>query len=202
MPFHKLAPAELVLDRKDYRQFVQWMYVSCWHGQAHESFAMWKIYGQIREAILMQTTSDKLKDAFDRQYPNVLAYFDQVDYKDPAQAEQIAFPKIQRLSTRPADVPGGEWFPYMVFMYIKHITYQYEHEVRLVSLDAGYVNGGSNSKKGITLDILAVPHFIERVSVAPGVDEWFYQTVKETVARFGITCEVSRSTLEAPGEAS
>jgi hypothetical protein len=147
MPFHKLAPAELVLDRKDYRQFVQWMYVSCWHGQAHESFAMWKIYGQIREAILMQTTSDKLKDAFDRQYPNVLAYFDQVDYKDPAQAEQIAFPKIQRLSTRPADVPGGEWFPYMVFMYIKHITYQYEHEVRLVSLDAGYVNGGSNSKK-------------------------------------------------------
>jgi len=163
---------------------------------------MWKIYGQTREAILIQTSSEKIKKAFKRQYPNVLAYFDEVSYKDPAYAEEISFPTIKRLSGRPAEVPGGELFPYMMVMYIKHITYEYEHEVRLVSLDTEYIKNGRNPKKGIILNFRAVPDFIEQVTVAPGVDEWFYQTVKETVARFGINCEPSRSSLEVPDGSS
>lgn len=202
MPLHTFERADFVLNRESYRQFAQWTYVSCWHSQAHESFAMWKIYGQIREAILIQTTWDKLKNAFERQYPYVLAYLDAVHYKDPAQADKTVLPKIRRLSTRPADVPGGELFPYMLFMYIKHITYQYECEIRLVSLDGGYVKECSNSREGITLDIRVVPDFIEHIAVAPGVDEWFYQAVQETVRRFGVRCEVGRSTLEAPHDAS
>ncbi len=28
-----------------------WLYISCWHRSLHESYAMWKIYGQENEAV-------------------------------------------------------------------------------------------------------------------------------------------------------
>jgi len=198
MPFHSLVSDELALDRQDYRRFAQWMYVSCWHDQPHESFPMWKIYGQAREAVMIQTTSDKLEKLFKAQYPNTLTYFGAVSYENPSHGAKISLPNMAPLSKRPCDVAGGEWFPYMLFMFIKHITYNYEHEVRAVMLDAEFRPDHANPKKGIALDFRTIPNFIERLTVAPGVDEWFFQTVKETAARFAVPCEVSRSTLEAP----
>ena len=198
MPFHTLDSHELALDRHDYRRFAEWTYVSCWHDQPHESFPMWKIYGRAREAVMIQTTSEKLARAFQAEYPNTLTYLDHVSYRNPLGAGKISLPNTAPLCKQPADVPGGEWYPYMLFMFVKHITYEYEREVRLVTLDADYIADRSNPKKGITLHFRSMPDFIDHVTVAPGVDEWFYETVKETAARFGVRCEVSRSSLEVP----
>ncbi len=86
----------------------------------------------------------------------------------------------------------------MHIMYLKHLTYKYENEVRLVSLDSDCVMKEPNPKKGIHLDIFYAPDFVEEVKVAPGAPDWFFRAVNETVVRFGLKCEVTRSELDAP----
>ena len=198
MPFGKLPIPELALRSQDYDQFAPWMYVSCWHQQLRESIPMWKIYGQTHEAISVRTTYDKLEAAFAAQYPNVLAYFNLVDYVDPATANVLALRPIYRLSSPPAEADVKEPNSSLLYMYMKHAMYEYEREVRLVTLDPDFRKTQKNPRKGIHLNIRATVDFIEHVTIAPGADDWFYHTVKETAVRFGLHCQVSRSQLEFP----
>jgi len=110
MPFAQLASNELTLERRDYRQIAQWMYVSCWHHEDHESFPMWKIYGQAEEAISIRTTSEKLQGTFISQYPNALTYFDKVEYVRPDDGTMLILRDKPSISKSPAQVKGGSGF--------------------------------------------------------------------------------------------
>ena len=202
MPFGKLSFPNFTLRSQEYQQFAPWMYVSCWHQQLYESFPMWKIYGQTQEAVSIRTTDDKLEAAFGAQCPNALAYLNLVDYVDPATADVLSLRPIRQLSSSSDEAGFRRSRASMLYMYMKHVTYEYEKEVRLVTLDPDYLQAEQNPRKGIYLDIHAVSDFVEHVTVAPGADDWFYQAVKETVVRFGLDCHVSRSQLEAPYAAS
>ena len=201
LPFQRLLAAsrlEHKMALSEFQKFAKWMYVSCWHKHTHESFPMWKLYGQARDSILIQTTKDKLQQAFINQYPSTLAYLNPVEYRAPEEPKlinviELNLTKVQSLERA---VNGGNYFPYLWFMFFKHITYRYEDEIRLVVLDPDYSNQIENPKKGVLLDIRSVPNFIEKIIVAPGVDEWFFQAVKDVTSRFGVDCEVVRSSLE------
>lgn len=198
MPFGKLPFADLTLRSQEYQQIAPWMYVSCWHQRLHESFPMWKIYGQAQEAVSITTTDEKLESVVGAQYSNVVAYLSRVQYVNPARANLLSLPPIHLLSSSSDAVIFKKARVSMLYMYMKHDTYDYEEEVRLVMLDPNYLQAEQEPKKGIHLNISSIADFIEHVTVAPGAPEWFFQTVKETAARFDLHCEIVRSALEFP----
>ena len=202
LPFANLPENELLIVIKQFKQFAQWAYVSCWHHQTYESFPMWKINGQVQEAISIRTTYKKLQDTYVAQYRGTETYLREVEYGNPAMETELLLRKdIPSIFGSSANVKRGGLREYLRVIYLKHHTYEYEKEVRLVSIDSDYSEVGiiPNPRRGIHLNIRSTPDFIEEVTTAPGAPEWFFRTVKETVARFGIQCEVRRSQLEAPG---
>jgi hypothetical protein len=60
-----------------HKNSLNWLCVSCWHMNEHESAAMWKLYSQSSDAICIQTTFEKL--AF--ELPDFV-YAGMVDYID------------------------------------------------------------------------------------------------------------------------
>lgn len=61
-----------------------WSFVNCWHMNACESAAMWKIYSSAKESICLQTTYTRLRDALAEDvYIGVVEYISYEQDKIP-----------------------------------------------------------------------------------------------------------------------
>jgi GGDEF domain-containing protein len=143
------------------RQFVA---ASCWHSNEQESAAMWKLYAKTHEAVCIQTTFRKLRDAM-------------------GSAARVGMVRYVDYET--------EWIPesnpLAPFLY-KRKSFAHEREVRALipPPDAEEILKGANPEskatgKWVRIDIAQT---IERVFIAPDAPDWFLDLVKQVAARY------------------
>jgi|WetSurMetagenome_2_1015567.scaffolds.fasta_scaffold510496_1 hypothetical protein len=174
--------ANLDMISKLSKWFKQWVYITCWHENEHESAMMWRLYTQSNESIAIvtdfQTLADVLPDKF------ILGRVNYIDY------ETEQFPQDNVLNP---------------FIH-KRKSFEHENEVRGVMNEImNKVQEIPNNKKSqevwpenplsgmpIDVDLLKL---IKSVRVSPTASELFYNLVKDTIKQFGFDFEIKKSNL-------
>lgn len=161
------------------RQLREWVVISCWHINNHESAGMWNLYAKSEEAICIQSTYKRLCSCLPEKSRIGLVRY--VDY-------------------------GSEWIPesnlLAPFMY-KRKSFEHEKELRAV------INLRAMDKSGLRLsDIEEEPPtggiwvptdlntLIEKVYVAPYAPKWFGELIKNVVKTYGLDKPVIKSSLD------
>lgn len=155
---------------------------------------MWKIYGQVSEAVAIETTMDKLKMAYLNDFPNSLAYLNEVNYVLKENHEQDYFSlALTPINKRPSQVGIGQNYMHLKFFFYKDKGFEFEHEVRLVALDESFNLKASNTKNGIHVDFRKVKSFIQKVKISPTAPEWFDDVVSDLLNKYDINAKVEHS---------
>lgn len=140
IPIYAKEKPEMGFTDERVRNALEWCYVSCWHSEAAESYAMWRIYGQRSEAVCIESSvSQLLVSCF--HVPDLTAdrarqYLDLVRYVDPGALEASEILNaLGSLWTPFATEAGRQWafegdnriFGWIPFLlYCKHRGYEYE----------------------------------------------------------------------------
>lgn len=204
-PKNKKNLAAFVADRKQY------IYVSCWHASEHESYAMWRIYGQ-SDAVAIHTDGGKLRALLKTLYEDCRAkpaLLSEVVYCEPVQGRLPPLDNDKKYSVSYEDTLSEKerlWREAVqqLFMY-KPPAYTYEQEVRLIAVDPDapeflVLSENSSERVGISVPV-NLNEFVTAVSVAPWADSAFVNAVKAVSEKFGLPPErVRKSTLfQQPG---
>lgn len=138
--------------------------VSCWHMNERESAAMWKLYARTDEAVCVQTTFRKLREAMGETARAGLVRY--VDYE----TEWIP-----------------ESHPLAPFLY-KRKSFEHEREVRAIIAPAGMEGllKGKRRRRPAPGQWVKfhVAEAIETVLVAPDAPAWFLELVRQVTAKY------------------
>jgi len=188
-------PATSGMTREEIRRCLEWVYVSCWYARSPESHAMWRLYGgRHDEAIAIQTSATQLRIAsfeLGRMHSN----FDAVRYEEPeSQLGSRIFPRIEKLWDGPT--PGRTIYA-ALFSFVKHVGYEFEQEVRLVSVDPDAQPDLENPRQGVYLDPTKTREMIRRIIVGPRAPDWLLELTRDLATRYGVDhAEIRRSSLD------
>ncbi len=137
---------------------------SCWHSNDQESAAMWKLYAKTNEAVCVQTTFRKLRDAMGSTARVGMVRY--VDYETDW-------------------IPESN--PLAPFLY-KRKSFEHEHEVRalippenVAEILKGAAAKSEEAGKWVAVDIAQT---IERVFIAPDAPDWFLELVQQVTNRY------------------
>ncbi len=182
-PLRKIAYGDIPIPEEAFKQASefnewarQWVYISCWHMNKHESAAMWKLYAKTDEAVAVQTTYAKLFEVLTKN--TYLGLVNYIDYEKDWLPED-----------------NGFW-PYVH----KRLSFKHEQEVRGVILDIPLTNNGSidlkatNSEVGRSVSV-SIDDLIEAVYISPTAPEWFADLVRSITTKYGHTYDVQHSSL-------
>ena len=154
--------------------FTKFTAVNCWHMNSTESMAMWKLYLSSNEGIAIQTTYRRLMNSFNSVEDTInIGLISYIDY------DNETFSMLNM----------DNWFMH------KRSCFEYENEIRCLVhktpnnwRDEPIMNEGV----GITIDTDVL---IENIYCSPNSPQWFLETVKTTVSKFGKKYTCSESSL-------
>ena len=172
-------------------------YVNCWHINANESAAMWKLYMKSGEGVAIQSTVGQLIKAANRSTDTV--YIGEIKYLD---YNNESFDR-------------GNSFNAIV---CKRQSFAHERELRAViykPLTLDYVKGGEPVKREDGSSVGSIPDFsdayrdhpvgidtcnnikkiINKVYINPESCPWFGDLVAEIAQDYHLPCTVERSSL-------
>ena len=159
----------------------QYIYVSCWHANEHESAAMWNLYAESGKGIAIQTTFDRLYDIL-HAVPTKL-FLGMIEYLD---YQNESTPWVGALS------------PFMR----KRKSFEHEQEVRAIIEDAPDSWPLSREQaqdegrlEGLPIAV-SLADLIENVYVAPQSPDWFRQLVDKMSDKYGLSKPVRQSILD------
>ena len=147
--------------------------ISSWHINEYESYAMWQIFTQNSEGLAIQSTVNRLKNAFDSetQHQQYIGEVNYIDYKK----EYIPFDDM--------------FFPFL----FKRKSFQYEREVRIIT-DVSGSNIKLNEGLKINVDI---NQLIEKIYIHPKSENWYKNLVIQLVEQLGFDFKIEKSDLES-----
>lgn len=148
-------------------------FVQSWNLHTAESAALWKIYTADGMGVMIRSNVQRLNEVLsDEPLELLLTSVSYVDY---------------RTDTIPT---GNVLFPVM----FKQNAYQYEKEVRLLHID----RRPQLANMPVGKVVMADPNvLVEEVFVSPFAPNWFFELVSEIASDYGLTCNVSMSTLSS-----
>jgi hypothetical protein len=167
-----------------YERVRRTVFANCWYISETESAAMWKLYVAGDEGVSVVTRVATLEEQLKRSeidlMTSLVTYAD-YDLVSPA-AENVLQPFV-----------------------LKRASFSHECEYRILHWHAEFLGDdpwavtdlnthGPSHPLGIELRIEPA-ELIERVHVGPAAAPWFGDLVEKTCRRFGLGCEVERSTL-------
>jgi hypothetical protein len=211
IPIYENEKPEMGFTDERVRNALEWCYVSCWHSEAAESYAMWRIYGQHSEAVCIESSvAQLLVSCF--HVPELMTdrtrlYLDLVRYIDPGGLEASEIINALGSLWTPLDAEARRqwafegdnrilgWIPFL--LYCKHRGYEYEQEVRFTILPRDASVGSINPRSGLFLNSVR-PDFIKSVRVSPNAPDWFFGVVTDVVEKYQLACPVLRSGLSSP----
>lgn len=189
--------AHFVHDRK------QFIYVSCWHASANESYAMWRIYGR-DDAVAIHTDGEKLNnimEAIHKHHGTAPILLAPIDYVMPIEGRlpDLQADKVYSVSLEdPSNPEHVLWRQHAMqqFLCLKPVPYEYEKEVRLLALDADappFMELAENysPKRGISVPV-DLDSFVTEITVAPWANDDFYNSVVAVSEKFGVRREKIR----------
>jgi hypothetical protein len=168
---------------EDFTRHIQYLpqdtFLCCWHAGRCESAAMWKIYGESRRSVAIQSTFLKLHRTLEGKA--VLGMVQYIDYE----AESMR---------------AGKQIGAVPFLF-KRRSFEYEHELRCIMqrhrpelFDPQYKRDDSEAGREVAVPL---DEMIERVLISPESDAWFSRLVKELTNRLGFHFSVEPSGLGA-----
>jgi hypothetical protein len=158
----------------------QYIFINCWHINAYESAAMWKLYEKLNEAIAIQTTYTKLRKALPASCH--IGEVNYVDHQTYMNHEKEGFFNVM----------------------CKRKSFEHERELRICYVDSYEFQQDSKDPKMFFLGdntrvFETVPvdlqTLIESVRVAPAAPAWLVGLVKDSLIRFGYNLPVCQSSL-------
>ena len=160
--FARLLTAEL-------QKAPNFMLVSCWHWNQHESAAMWRLYAKSNEAIAIRTRLCRLQEELTQHDRIILGLVSYVDY-----AQDFA---------REGNIYDG-------FM-SKRKSFEHERELRAVYMADSTEEGQATSEGGRWFNV-DLNNLVEEVYVAPTAPPWFKKLVEACLARYDLPDVVVR----------
>src|SRR5581483_6157029 len=175
LAFNVDLPDAALMNSQFNRSVREWTYINCWHRNAGESAAMWKLYAQSNQAVAITTTYNKLVEVLPQQaYVGAVRY---VDYKSTT---------VDTLN-----VLG-------LFMH-KRLSFEHEQEIRAVMpiwTSGCAVNLFTpNPHQGISVPV-DLGGLIEKIYAAPEAPEWFRDLVSQVSVKYGLARAVVTSSLD------
>jgi len=146
------------------------VFVNSWHCNAHESMAMWKIYGAEASGIALRSTYNRLIRSF-----------------EGAQAPiHVGVVRYQDFDER-APPQDDDWLPFMH----KRKAYEYEQELRAVT------TCGDEEATGVYVGV-DLGELVERVVLAPGTPEWVLELARDLAGRYELEAPIEASEIDVP----
>ena len=155
----------------------RWTLINCWHENAHESEAMWKLYTRETDGIAIKTDFDSFKDSFTCSEDIFIGSVNYIDYNSD-------------------HIPEDNLF----YRYLhKRKSFEHEREIRAIGQDVPTNKHGVDWAQDIC-DIgkyyeIDLPVLIQEVVVAPFAPDWFLELVKSITVRYNFEFPVVKSTL-------
>ncbi len=195
-----------------------WIYISCWHYAAGESYAMWQIYGRSDDAVAIHTTAGRLKDVAkdfvaSRRRGDIapVAVLAQVKYTRPGIVAKPFGPSDRfDVCSDHAQLEGDQdkmdWVGLMAGGFgVKLDAYGYEKEVRLLVLNENapkimkiMTAPAPQDRAGLTIPVPDLGAFLSGVTVSPKAPDWFLGVLQQVTERYGLdknTVSVRKSSL-------
>ena len=163
------------------RALPRFMLINCWHERAHESAAMWRLYSRWTDGLAIRTTFKSLRECFTGSPDVMIGRVSYIDYDTTFINESNAMA------------------PYLH----KRTSFEYEHEVRAVTMNVPSQDGAVDLSTdicdtGLYYDV-DIALLVEEVVVAPHAEDWFVELVQSVAARYNLKVPVRRSSLaDAP----
>lgn len=149
-------------SNKEYWLSKNQFYISGWHKNNYDSYAMWRLYAGRYEGVAIQTTyHDLLNCALTPHNDLIIGAVNYVDfYSDHHDAECLSNNEVER---------------YMR----KDLSFQYENEVRIIK-----VLPQSKVPVARVYIEVAIEKLIRKIYVNPYAPSWYYKTIKFLIAEY------------------
>lgn len=167
--------------------------VNCWNLGAHESYAMWKVYGKANNCVAIKSSVSRLVDSFG-------AY---TDY-------DVYIGSIKYIDHRITEIDEGNYWSAWLH---KAKFYESEQELRCIIMDDGDISlfsndepyvlpfhGGQSDIGNLSLGVqvpIDLKTLISEIYIGPQSEIWFKDTVCEILYRYGLENIVVNSSLIA-----
>lgn len=167
--FHEFEDLFNIGVQKEIRQnFKEKVFISCWHMNDSESEGMWKLYGNNRENIAIQTTYNKLREiAASSSYSNI----------------SIGMVNYVAYNTQIHSIDNNICIPF----FYKRDAFRHEQEVRMVILNLEV----GECSKGLLVPV-DLSKFIDNIYVSPLASPWFLEVVKDICKKYELTSDSVR----------
>jgi hypothetical protein len=156
-----------------------WIFINCWHMNDIESTAMWKIYGESKGSIAIQSTKNKLLQFIPKNKKNSVGIVKYIDYQVDT-------------------IPEGSILKQFLY---KRKNFEYEKELRALSFEPDITEDGVEHLDRMSIKLgkhirIDLQNLIEKVYVAPTSQDWFYQLVQRITEKYGLNVEINKSKLD------
>lgn len=164
-----------------HRQLPRFTLVSCWHGNTHESAAMWRLYASEHDGIAVRTDFNSLCECLQGE-------------------DSVFIGKVNYVDFDSTFIPEGNTMA--PFLY-KRISFEHEKEVRAVIQDIPPVNGvadvGQPVHENGRYHAVDLKKLVHEVVISPFAHDWFLELVQSVVTKYGLNTPVEKSPLaDAP----
>ena len=169
------------------------LFINCWNISSQENAALWKIYTQNSQGISIQSTYGKLIDSIDNKHliSGLVNYIDH---------NTLEFENGNTLKST-----GNAFY----HCFLKHVSYSYERELRLVyqSYDKEYIehvtkktnnrteNYGFDRRKFIKISINDLNRLIEKIYASPFLEPWKIEIINILLSKFNLNKRIIKSEL-------
>lgn len=172
------------------KQMTSTVAVNCWHLNAHESAAMWRLYLKSNEGIAVQSRYSRLRASFNSA--SISVYLGRVKYIDYQQEPA----EVEKALHKDPEVLISSWNGLEPFVY-KRLSFEHEREVRAVVWPQEKELRQRLAEDGGIGVPVSLEHLIERVYLAPDCPSWLAGLVAGVSRQYGFEFEVCQSTINA-----
>jgi len=163
------------------------IYLNCWYMGAHESYAMWKLYGSAGKGVAIKTTTGRLKGSM-----------------TVTKGQDVSGSQVRYVDYAETFIPEGNlFFPLMH----KRLSFDHEHEYRLLTLWSPKVLETDEHDTAVRTEPDLPPRFlregvdlrqlIQEVYVSPDAPDWVARTVTDVTHLYMPDVDVRHSDLAA-----
>ncbi|MCH7647093.1 MAG: hypothetical protein IIA83_00590 [Thaumarchaeota archaeon] len=150
-------------------------FLNCWHMDDIEPYSMWKSYTTSNQAIVIQSTYNKLVQsvANNKKYSVFIGKVKYIDYKKSV-------------------IPFGNAFDPLLH---KRHNFKHESELRAIVVDFRFLGGDKEPRIGHRVE-LDLQELIEEIRTAPTAPDWFKNIVQTLMTKFDLNKPVVNSELD------
>lgn len=152
--------------------------INCWNEYKGESYALWKVYSDLNQGIMIKSSFSKIINAV------------------RLSEEEIYCSRIKYIDYEKDSIDIGNMMTPLVH---KHKAYSYEQEVRLIHnvSNEGWKHDWVNEKyeNGIKINV-DVQELISEIVISPFAPDWFIELIEDILNKYSIECKLINSTLK------